>query len=248
MESAYAIVKYLHIAIGAAALIGYWTAGLARKGSVLHRRAGQVFLLAMTGIVITAVPMTLYALHRGNANTAAFLGYLIVITATGTWTSWRAIVDKRDVRRYTGAVFTALAALSIASGAAMLALGTKIGAPLLIGFSAVGLYIGFDMLRKRRRREQLAARPRWWLVEHYTAMIGNGIAVHIAFLGIGLPRLLPMVDGAMLHYLAWFGPLVTAIGAKLWADRRWGRAATAKPAPDNTVPRPEAARVNTEVA
>lgn len=248
MESAYAIVKYLHIAIGAAALIGFWTAGLARKGGTLHRRAGQVFLLAMTGIVITAVPMALYTLHRGHPNTAAFLGYLTVITATGTWASWRAIVDKRDVRRYTGAVFTALAALSIASGAAMLALGTSIRAPLLIGFSVVGLYTGSDMLRKRRRREQLAARPRWWLVEHYTAMIGNGIAVHIAFLGIGLPRLLPMVDGAALHYLAWFGPLVTAIGAKLWADRRWGPAAITKPAPDNTAPRPAAVGAKTEPA
>lgn len=248
MESAYAIVKYLHIAIGAAALIGFWTAGLARKGSVLHRRAGHVFLLAMTGIVITAVPMTLYALHLGRPNTAAFLGYLIVITATGTWASWRAIVDKRDIKRYTGNVYIALAVLSIASGAAMLALGTKIGAPLLIGFSAIGLYIGFDMLRKRRRREQLAARPRWWLIEHYTAMIGNGIAVHIAFLGIGLPRLLPMVDGAALHYLAWFGPLVTAIGAKLWADRRWGRAVVAKAAPNNAVPRSARARAKAEVA
>lgn len=248
MESAYAIVKYLHIAIGAAALIGFWTAGLARKGSVLHRRAGQVFLLAMTGIVITGVPMALYTLHRGHPNTAAFLGYLIVITATGIWASWRAIVDKRDIERYTGKVYVALAVLSIASGAAMLALGTSIRAPLLIGFSAIGLYIGCDMLRKRRRREQLAAQLRWWLIEHYTAMIGNGIAVHIAFLGIGLPRLLPMVDGAALHYLAWFGPLVTAIGAKLWADQRWGRAATAKRAPNEMASRPARARAKTEPA
>lgn len=225
MESAYTVVKYLHIAVGALALIGFWSAGLARKGSDWHRRAGQLFLLAMSAIVVTALPMTVYAWYGDKPDTAAFLGYLIVITATGTWASWRAIVDKRDVHRYTGPVFTALAVLSLLSGAAMLGLGLKIGAPLFIGFSSVGLYIGFDMLRKRRRREQLAQRPRWWLIEHYTAMIGNGIAVHITFLGIGLPRLLPMVDGAALHYLAWFGPLVTAIAAKQWADRRWGRPA-----------------------
>ena len=52
-------------------------------------------------------------------------------------------------------------------------------------------------------------------------MLGNGIATHIAFLGIGLPRLLPAVDGTVLHYGAWFGPLVVAVIAKLVLDRRW---------------------------
>ncbi|MGO1073492.1 hypothetical protein [Lysobacter sp. CA199] len=230
IQQVYAVVKYVHIAIGVLALIGFWSAGLAHKGSDLHRRAGQLFLLAMTGIVVTAVAMTLYALRNGNLYTAAFLGYLIVITATGTWVGWRAIVDKRDVQRYTGPVYTALAALSVVSGAAMLALGVKIAAPLFMGFSSIGLYIGIDMLRKRRARDRLAARPRWWLVEHYTAMIGNGIAVHITFLGVGLPRLLPMIDGAALHYVAWFGPLLAAIAAKLWADRRWGPRSARKPA------------------
>ncbi|MCA1713620.1 MAG: hypothetical protein LC715_00305 [Gammaproteobacteria bacterium] len=43
----------------------------------------------------------------------------------------------------------------------------------------------------------------WWLVEHYSAMLGNGIATHVAFVSIGLPRLLPAVDGVGLHYLGW---------------------------------------------
>jgi hypothetical protein len=33
--------------------------------------------------------------------------------------------------------------------------------------------------------------------------------------------LLPAVDGAALHYFAWFGPLVVAVGAKMLIDRRW---------------------------
>lgn len=221
LADAYAVVKWLHIGLGAVALGGFWGAGLSRKGGALHRRAGQAFLLAMAGILVTGLPMAGYALHRGHPVTAAFLGYLLVITATGVWAGWRAIADKRDVRAYTGPVFVALAALSLASGAAMLALGLAKGQPLPIGFSAIGLGIGASMLRKRRNRDALAARPRWWMVEHYNAMIGNGVAVHIAFLGIGLPRLLPMLSGAALQQLAWFAPLALAIAAKLWADRRW---------------------------
>lgn len=227
MASAYEWIKYLHIAIGCLALIGFWTAGLARKGSPLHRRAGQVFLIAMTGILVTGVPMAWHKWQGGQPITAAFLGYLLVITATGVWTSWRAIRDKRDVVRYTGPVYVALAVLSLLSGVAILALGLKVGAPLLSGFSSIGLFIGADLLHKRWRRDRLAQRPRWWLIEHYTAMLGNGIATHIAFLGIGLPRLLPAIDGVALHYAAWFGPLVVAVGAKVWFDRRWKPAAAA---------------------
>jgi uncharacterized PurR-regulated membrane protein YhhQ (DUF165 family) len=90
-----------------------------------------------------------------------------------------------------------------------------------MGFSVVGLFTGFDMLRKRGHRERLAAQPRWWLVEHYSAMLGNGIATHIAFLSIGLPRLLPAIDGTMLHYTAWFGPVFVAVVMKVVLDRRW---------------------------
>lgn len=220
--TAYQMLVAAHAGVGTVALASFWGAALLRKGSPLHRRAGQLFLLAMVGILVTGLPMAAYAwLVRERPVTAAFLAYLLVITATGMWSAWRAVRDKHDVARYTGPVYAGLAWLSLLSGVGVLALGIQVGAPLLIGFSAVGLFAGIDMLRKRRRRERLAAQPRWWLVEHYTAMVGNGIATHIAFLGIGLPRLLPAVDGTALHYAAWFGPLVVAVAAKLLLDRRW---------------------------
>ncbi|HEY0501972.1 MAG TPA: hypothetical protein VGD42_00640 [Lysobacter sp.] len=218
----YQMLVVVHVAIGAVALAAFWSAAFLRKGSPLHRRAGQLFLLAMTGIIATGLPMAAYAwLVRDRPITAAFLAYLLVITATGVWSSWRAIRDKQDVVRYTGPVYVGFACLSLLSGIAVLALGIKVGAPLLMGFSVVGLFTGTDMLRKRLQRERLAAKPRWWLVEHYTGMVGNGIATHIAFLGIGLPRLLPGIDGTALHYTAWFGPVVVAVIAKVMLDRRW---------------------------
>ncbi len=223
--NAYAALVAVHIATGAVALAAFWTAAALRKGSPAHRRVGQTYLWAMLGIVVTAVPLALARWYDGHPVTAAFLGYLAVITATGVWLSWRAVRDKAAPRRFTGPVFVALAGLSLVSGAGVLALGLQRGAPLLIGFSFVGIVSGALMLRQRAQRDRIATTPRWWLVEHYTAMVGNGIATHIAFLGIGLPRLLPNVDGTVLHYLAWFGPLGVALIAKLWLDRRW------KPAP-----------------
>lgn len=231
--TAYQTLVATHSAIGVIALITFWSAAFLRKGSPTHRRSGQVYLLAMTGIVATGLPMAAYNYAQGRVVVAAFLAYLLVITLTGVWSSWRAIRDKHDVRRYTGPIYQALAWLSLGSGVAVFALGWKVGAPLLMGFSAVGLFTGQDMLRKRRHRERLAAKPRWWLIEHYSAMLGNGIATHIAFLSIGLPRLLPAVNGTALHYAAWFGPLVVAVIAKVLLDRRWKlkAAATTSAAP-----------------
>lgn len=228
--TSYSLLVSAHAAIGAVALAAFWSAALVRKGSPLHRRAGQAFLLAMCGIIATGLPMAAHKWSEGKTVTAAFLGYLLVITATAVWSSWRAIRDKHDVDRYTGPVYATLAWLSLAAGLGVLALGLQVGAPLLMGFSTVGLFAGVDMLRKRRQRARLAAQPRWWLVEHYTAMLGNGIATHIAFLGIGLPRLLPAVDGTWLHYSAWFGPLLVAVVAKLVLDRRWKPKAAPRPA------------------
>ena len=228
--NAYAALVAAHIATGAVALAAFWTAAALRKGSPAHRRVGQVYLLAMLGIVLTAVPLALARWQAGHPVTAAFLGYLAVITSTGVWLSWRAVRDKASPQRFTGPVYVALALLSLLSGASVLWLGLQRGVPLLIGFSFVGTVTGVLMLRQRLRRDRGATSPRWWLVEHYSAMVGNGIATHIAFLGIGLPRLLPGVDGTVLHYLAWFGPIGVALLAKLWLDRRWKPRKTSVPA------------------
>ena len=221
MTATYSIIVAAHAGTGLLALATFWSSAVLHKGSMLHRRAGQAYLLAMLGIIVTAIPMVGFQYQQGRTVIAAFLAYLVVITATGVWGAWRAIRDKHDVDRYTGPVYQALAWLSLGSGVAVLALGLRIGAPLLIGFSAVGLFVGQDMLRKRRQRERLAAQPRWWLAEHYGAMLGNGVATHVAFLSIGLPRLLPAIDGDALHYLGWFAPLVVAVVAKVLLDRRW---------------------------
>ncbi|HEY5850668.1 MAG TPA: hypothetical protein VIT62_07900 [Lysobacter sp.] len=219
--NSYQVLVSVHGAIGVVALATFWSNAFLRKGTVLHRRVGRVFLLAMAGILVTAAPMAWMTWLRGRTVTAAFLAYLVVITAAAVWSQWRAIRDQDDVVRYTGPVYIGLGVLSLLSGLAVLALGIKVGAPLLMGFSAVGLFAGYDRLYKWRHRARLGARREWWLVEHYNAVLGNGIATHIAFLSIGLPRLLPSISGGALSYLAWFGPLLVAVFAKVMIDRRW---------------------------
>ncbi len=215
----YPVLVMIHVALGTVALVTFWTAGLVRKGGPLHKAAGRIYLASMAGLLVFAVPMTAFILARAPV-IGAFLAYLLLITATALWTSWRAIRDKRDWARYTGPVFRGLMWSNLAGGVAIAGVGLFLATDMKLvisAFSLIGIVVFFQMRRFSRRPP---ADPRWWKKEHMEAMLGNGIATHIAFLGIGLPRLLPMLDGALLRNLAWLAPIAVAMAAGAWLRRR----------------------------
>ena len=146
MSAVYPILVAAHASVGVVALVAFWSAAALRKGSVLHRRTGQAYLLAMLAIIVTAIPMVGLQYQQGRTVTAAFLAYLVIIVATGVWGAWRAIRDKHDVDRYTGAVYQALAWLCLASGIAVLALGlrTLVSGTLatLVTAATIGMLLG----------------------------------------------------------------------------------------------------------
>lgn len=220
--SGYPFYVALHIGAGTIALLAFWLNAALRKGSRAHRYVGRAYLLAMATVIVSGVPLLVQRVIDGHPVTAAFLGYLLLLTATATWQLWRAVRDRAAPHRYTGRAYHSIAIANLLAGSGMLALGLRVGAPLLIGFSAIGLVTGITMLRKRTR---LAAQPLWWRTEHLNGMLACGIATHIAFLSIGLPRLLPSVSGTALHYTAWFGPIAVALVAKVLLDRRYRRTA-----------------------
>ena len=214
----YATFLALHIAAGTVALACFWLAAMLRKGSPMHRLAGRIYLLAMVLVIATGVPLALQFALDGRLPFAAFLGYLLVLVSTTVWLSWRAIRDRAAPARYLGRAYHALTFANPAAGLLILWLGLDRGQPLLAGFSLVGILLGVDMLRRRRI---IPTQPRWWMEEHYGAMVGNGAATHIAFLAIGAPKLLPALQGPAWFYLAWFGPVVLSVVAKVWLDRRF---------------------------
>jgi hypothetical protein len=215
---AYELIRWTHIAAGSLALVGFWLNAALRKGSPQHRSVGRVYLLAMLVVMLTALPIAWQALAGGEPLRATFLAYLVVITATPTWLAWRAIRDQRDVTAYTGAVYRLFAVGSIASGLAVLGAGLHYRVALLAGFSLVGIVTGGLMLRFAARG---GAQPRWWLREHYVAIGGCGVATHIAFLNIGMSRLMPDGWSGPVQAFGWFAPLVAAVVARAWLDRKY---------------------------
>lgn len=233
----------VHVAAGTLALATFWTAGLVKKGTPFHRRVGQVYLLSMLAIVITGIPLVLQQIARGQPIGALFLTFLLVLVGNASWTAWRAIRDRRDRAAFYGPMYWFVAALTAVCGLAIIALGTQVGAVLLQVFGSVGVFAGVGAWFSWRRS---ASDPKWWLKEHYSAMIGNGVATHIAFFGIGLNKLLPGLDPALLQNFAWFTPLAGAFVAGWWLKRKYGRPASALPqtSPSSSQPSP-VPRLNT---
>ena len=112
-----------------------------------------------------------------------------------------------------------MAIANLIAGLAVFGFGIQVGSALLSGFCWVGIIIGISMLRQLR---SLPTARNWWLREHYRAMLGNGVATHVAFLGIGLKGFLSSFGIPMLQLVPWLAPLVVAGIASVYLDRRYG--------------------------
>jgi uncharacterized membrane protein len=225
--TAYDAIRYVHILAGSIALASFWTAATLRKGSSGHGIVGRTFLISMGVISISGLFIALAEFGRDRPVFASFLLYLVLIVVTPCWLGWRAMRDKRDVKRYTGPIYHTLAWLNLAAGAIMLMLGIVYEQLIIAAVSGVGLATGTLMLRFAR---QGTTDRQWWLRRHYTFMIGAGVGAHVAFLNLGLPRLLPAEWGIVAQRLSWFLPFVMFLIARTWLDRKYAPRRAAQPA------------------
>ncbi|AKS42010.1 hypothetical protein [Wenzhouxiangella marina] len=219
-----------HLIAGSAALLLFWIAVFKRKGTAIHRKIGQAYLACMSIVVLTGIPLTLHLFLTGHTITAVFLGYLVILVSLACVNSVRAIRYKRDRAGYYGLGHRLAVGVLAAAGIAVMVVGWNSGAAaILIPFGALGPWNLFVLIRDLGKRD---VAPNWWLKEHYGAMIGNGIATHIAFSQIGLSRLLPG-QSDLVAMLGWLLPLGIGLTAIVMLDRRYRRPAVRIPAPSS---------------
>jgi hypothetical protein len=216
------IARYLHVGAGTVALVTFWLNAALRKGSGAHRLVGRTYMTAMLVVIVSTLPITARAFLDHKPITGLFLAYLVLITSVAVWSAWRAVRLRHSYAAFVGGPHRAVGWITFLTGVAVVGTGVAVGAPLLIGMGAIGVLVGPGMLRDARRAEP---GPRWWLEAHYGGILGAGVATHIAFLNIGLQRLVPGEFSQAAHYAAWFGPVVAAILVGRWLDRRYGRRA-----------------------
>lgn len=223
----YRLFVLMHIACGVVALLAFWSAAWLKKGSPRHRLVGRAFLLAMCGILASGVPMSVHYLMTDRPVAAVFLAYLLAITGQAMWLAWRAVTDKRDWRALVARpAWQAWTGAMLLSGAGVLALGIARGEALFMGFSLIGLVVGAQMWRFARRGPRHA---NWHVIQHYQAMLGCGVATHVAFGSIALRPLWAWlrshaaVPEQLVFLFPWFAPVVVAVAAGAWLDRRYAR-------------------------
>lgn len=215
----YRYIVYLHIAFGVVALTTFWTAAFLRKGSPRHRMVGKIYLLAMIGVLGSGLPLVFSIIGLGKPVLGLFLTFLLLITGNACWFAWRAVRFKAQRARYFDATYWSMSSIVLVAGLGIVTLGVQVNSILLQVFGMLGLVGFIDAVLSQRRS---ASNPRWWLKEHYSAMIGNGVATHIAFFSVGLRSAFPGLDPGLVQTLAWFTPLIVAVGAGVWLGRRYG--------------------------
>ncbi len=222
----YRLIAGAHVLVGAIALSSFWLGVFARKGSLLHRRVGRLFLLAMAAVGLTTLPLMILVYQQGYHAWTGFLAFLVLFVGTHCWMAWCAVRYRTNWTEYLAHGYRPLALLNLLAGAAILALGLATGRVLLMAFSGAGLFAGAFNLAVARHAP---TDSRWWLREHLRANLNNGTATHISFLTLGLGKLVPSLAGPTLMQIGWLGPLAISIVLRIWLEVHLRPASSAMP-------------------
>ena len=210
--------RLLHSTVGAVALIAFWSAALARKGSDVHRRAGKVYLSAMLGVLALSTLMVAGRALMGDPGLAIFLAFLISLVGTASWLMWFAIRRKHDAAAFTGPLYRTLASWLMLAGTAMLILAIVRERPLMILLSLLGVGFGANMWRLALARTRDA---RWWLSHHMNGAMLNFIATHDSFIALGIGSMVPELRAGVPRMLIAAGLITIGIALRNYFGRRY---------------------------
>ncbi|KKO46380.1 hypothetical protein WG68_06340 [Arsukibacterium ikkense] len=224
---------YFHIALGAVALILFWLPVFSRKGSKLHVNAGSVFyylmlVIAASGMALCVIgladPIAIYAADK--ALTAAqqqrlliwripFSQFLLLLSLL-TWVTVRHAVAALRVKEnraiLKGIAFQGPNLMLIPGGIYVLWQGIGIGMPLLIIFAIVSIITSLSICLYIYQRQ---IKPRQWIIEHFSAMIGSGIALYTAFFAAGGRRILAQWLPGEWQIVSWLAAPVIGVSAMI---------------------------------
>ncbi len=181
----YELLVRLHVLFGVASLLSFWLQMALRKGGVVHRAAGRTYAGAMSGVILTAIPIGVILTlgqHWGAGLVLGFLAWITLSAGVGGVLAavWR---DRKiELQWRVGRVFS--------WGLLLISLGLLAMIPLggifVGGLGVFGVWASIADLRTTREAHVW----RSWLARHLEGMLGTGIAVHVAFLVFGLRSLL----------------------------------------------------------
>ena len=97
MEALDKIILFIHIAIGSISLLIFWIPVFTKKGGKLHNKAGKLYVYTMWIVVITAAFLSIINLLQKDYITAAFLGFLTLLTGHPLWYAVAILKHKKQI-------------------------------------------------------------------------------------------------------------------------------------------------------
>lgn len=223
MDALSRIILWGHVAGGAVALAVMLVPLISRKGGKTHRRAGQIYALAMLVAVASAwgsIGLRLLTGRYSGIGGLAFLGLVGLLALENLVYGMRVLKQKGRLAPHTHLGDRALSAMSALVGAGALVYGLYSGTILFIAFGALTAIMGVDHLREMARAPQS---KRFWWYAHLGNMVGACIATLTAFLVFNFTTSL---GGPA--WMVWLAPTAVGVPAiTLWTrhyKRRFGEA------------------------
>ncbi|WP_193187708.1 hypothetical protein [Nisaea sediminum] len=197
-----------HIVFGALSLAAAAFAVAAPKGRRLHRIAGRIYVLAMTGVFVSAIMLSLRSNDLFLMVVGIFSYYMVL-------SGYRALYLKQpaasaDLRFRPGALDKGAAQFTLIACSGLAAYGAVYWytdlAPVLMVLGSIGALMA---LLDLRRFKSTRVEPTRWFFTHMIRMLGGTIASVTAFL---------VTNAEMLPPLArWLAPtLAGTVVITLW--------------------------------
>ncbi|WP_144392024.1 hypothetical protein [Pleionea sediminis] len=220
---------YVHILLGAIALFVFWLPVAARKGSQLHKKAGKIFNSCMYAVSVSGVLMCtivwydpiyirypgqsiapetierLIAQHRLNTEFLLLLSILVFASVLHSTNVLKAKADRSLL--YTPGNIVINAILGVLS-ALVLAKGIYLSKPLLIIFGMISVTTSFNNFHYIFKK---SIKPKEWIIEHMSSIIGAGIGTYTAFFAAGGRHWLSEILTGNLQLIPWILPGVIGV-------------------------------------
>jgi len=227
MEFLDRILLIIHISAGFTSLAIFWVPVFAKKGGALHNRAGRYYMYAMWVVVVTAALLSIINLAIGDYITAAFLGFLTLLTGHPLWYAVAILKYKKDIPADLIKVRKIIVGLLV-SGAVGLVLWSillKLQGPsvLLLIFGILGLTQLPILIRSTSKLQANGN----WMAAHINGMITSGIAAYTAFFAFGGSTFFEGIFTGPLIAIPWSLPSIIGTVCISWQLRKRGFTAKA---------------------
>lgn len=202
------ILRVVHVASGALALLVLPLPLVVKKGGLAHRRGGWVFTRSMMVGAVTGTPLVVARVFV-NPQFGLFLAQIMVLTIVSLWFGLRALSAKQPGRRYPLERAGAIVAIVLSLTGFGLAVWYQV--PVFAAFGALTAFLSFQWVRffANPYREKF-----YWFLMHLSGMGTLAIAALTAF-AVTNAQWLGVPPG--LRWIAWLGPpALGATGLTVW--------------------------------